>query len=353
MKILLLNNYPHYCIGGAEYYSLELVKILKNLGHNLTELCFAEPNMSNASSATPEKNVKVIFVDKKLPNSLFTWIFLLIKSKKKLKEILENDNFDMIISNTVAWTYSKIWKKRLIFIQHSSSKIIFNDKRDFLKKLFFCGSAYNVATDIIVYSKKKIDSKYVKKNTKYWEVGLFSEIGKNARNYSASNLSFVGRLSNEKRLDLLNNLQPKINCSINIVGSGLNEHELNKYSHINFLGRKNHSQLVNDVFPQSKAIILVSDYEGFSFSLIEAMSCGIPIIVRNTFEMAEVLVNEGNSPNGILIPESASINEMAAIINKTDFKKFQSENIMSFVNNNFTYDKFLNAWKLIISNTEK
>jgi glycosyltransferase involved in cell wall biosynthesis len=56
--------------------------------------------------------------------------------------------------------------------------------------------------------------------------------------------------------------------------------------HVVFLGRLERSEL-KELYSQCKAFVFTSPFENFAYTLVEAMSCGAPIIATNTTAMPE------------------------------------------------------------------
>ncbi len=125
-------------------------------------------------------------------------------------------------------------------------------------------------------------------------------------NTEIKNVTFVGRLVPEKRpFFLLETWKsvikeyPKVQMVI--IGKGRLEDELKKYcrekgleSSIKFMG------VVGDVLPYYGAtdvFILPSSSEGVSIALLEAMSCGLPVVASNIPGNAEIIQN---GKNGLL-----------------------------------------------------
>lgn len=91
-------------------------------------------------------------------------------------------------------------------------------------------------------------------------------------------------------------------------------------------------------------MILYSKYEGFPFSLVEALSQGVPIIVKNTFLSASYLCN---SKTGLLLPASTTIEEDIELIKKfvliSNEKYHQLQiNCVDFYNENLNINIFTN-----------
>lgn len=113
------------------------------------------------------------------------------------------------------------------------------------------------------------------------------------------------------------------NLSLLVVGSGPQEAELRALSiklnaKVEFAGEIPQSQLP-EYLNQAKFFVLNSSYEGSPHSLIEAMSCGLPVIARENTGTSE-LVSSGK--NGLLVGKSRTIEDAFKLVlgNKIDAK---------------------------------
>jgi len=121
-------------------------------------------------------------------------------------------------------------------------------------------------------------------------------------------LILTGRLASIKRIDVF--LQAVKNVADElpgvravIVGDGELRDELQKHAkdlgigqNVSFAG---HQDCVEDWLRKSKVVILTSDSEGLSLSMMEAMMCGLPAIVSDVGDLGD-LVEDG--VNGYLVP---------------------------------------------------
>jgi glycosyltransferase involved in cell wall biosynthesis len=105
--------------------------------------------------------------------------------------------------------------------------------------------------------------------------------------------------------------------------------------------------------------ILVSKFEGFSYSLVESISCGTPIITVDSFESSSYLTND--NMNGTLLPYKSSIKSKAKIINDliTNLKEQPHEyinkcnNALNFAKKNLHDSIFTKSWTKIIEMYKK
>jgi glycosyltransferase involved in cell wall biosynthesis len=114
-------------------------------------------------------------------------------------------------------------------------------------------------------------------------------------------LFFVGRLVEKKRNDLLLKALPKIikhhpKTILNIAGTGPKQawfeeliKELKIEKHVNFLGRLPHHALVKE-FCEASIGMFPFIQEGLGLVTIEAMGCGLPVIVSNIPAMHDILI---------------------------------------------------------------
>ncbi|MBQ3621211.1 glycosyltransferase [bacterium] len=123
---------------------------------------------------------------------------------------------------------------------------------------------------------------------------------------------YFGRIDDsQKNVSLINRINHNINL-IDFYGKGNEEiiKELGK----NYKGFLNQDKDSNNLIKKYKYMILMSNCEGFGFSLVESLAAGVPIIVKDSFLDARYLVNNNN--NGFLLKNNQSIDEYAKQINE-------------------------------------
>lgn len=143
----------------------------------------------------------------------------------------------------------------------------------------------------------------------------------------------VCRLVGWKNVDLLIESANKYGFSLSVVGDGPEQSKLALAAKgnpkIDIRGRLSQDE-VDELLLSSKVFALISDYEGLSFALLQAMSYGLPVVVSNTSGNADIVKKAGN---GLIIDtkESELIGSsiMGLLENKDEMEKFSHKSIIS------------------------
>jgi glycosyltransferase involved in cell wall biosynthesis len=131
------------------------------------------------------------------------------------------------------------------------------------------------------------------------------------------------------------------------LGSGKTEQEelnlakeLNVLDRIRFEGNKNN---VRDYLISSDVFVMSSDFEGLGNSTIEAMACGIPVIVYSNPGVYDVVQNE--QTGFVVSPEFHSISETVTYLSLNNSKAIEiGQNAIRHSKENFSMSK--NASKI-------
>lgn len=111
----------------------------------------------------------------------------------------------------------------------------------------------------------------------------------------------VSRLVSWKNIDVLIAASKIHQFSLLIVGDGPDEQQLkeiaNGSKNIHFYGKANESQVI-DLMEKSRIFSLMSEYEGMSFALLQAMSMGLPAVVSIAPGNSEII---RASNNGLIV----------------------------------------------------
>jgi len=189
------------------------------------------------------------------------------------------------------------------FVSRYSEKII--SVSEFVKNL---GLKYKIA------GKEKFE-------VVYNGVGVDKSIKENGN--GKIKIIFVGRLAEPKNplvlLKAYNQLQNdlKEKTEVNIIGDGPKKKELELFieegnlKNINLLGSL-HREQVFDRLNKSDIFVLVSAYEGLPYTILEAMSVGLPIIASDVGGIKEMVEND---VNGFLLKNN-SVKELKIVLEK-------------------------------------
>lgn len=125
--------------------------------------------------------------------------------------------------------------------------------------------------------------------------------------YKDIDILYVGRLSSEKNLELLLNGVKETNLNVSIIGDGPEYKKLHALTKLYNINVTFHGVIQNDLLPsyyqRTKIFILCSNYEGNPKALLEAMSCGCPVIGTNIPGIQNLI----DSSNGYLIDSNQMI----------------------------------------------
>lgn len=125
-------------------------------------------------------------------------------------------------------------------------------------------------------------------------------------------LIYCGRMDKNKQIDVLINAvsivhQENPEIRVALVGDGpertdLENHcaQLSLNEVITFIGNQSY-QKIPDLLNQSRVFMMASAFEGLPVAMIEAMSCGLPVVVPDVGDIRDVAIDGFNA---VLIRES-------------------------------------------------
>ncbi|MBO6094508.1 glycosyltransferase [bacterium] len=142
---------------------------------------------------------------------------------------------------------------------------------------------------------------------------------------------YFGRINNEqKNINLLNQINHYLKL-IDFYGNG-NENLIKELGE-SYKGYIDSGNKLKDLFAKYKYMILMSNYEGFPYSLVQSLCYGLPIIVLNTFLSANFLVNDNK--NGFLLKPNQSVAQYVTQIK--DFYNIENEKYMQLSLNAYKF----------------
>jgi len=214
----------------------------------------------------------------------------------------------------------------------NSDKIIVTN---ILAKKYICNS-YKIKNDILTVIPNAIDT------------NIFSPMSCQKK----FDIVYVGRLHEEKNLELLISALMIIDkpLKILIIGDG-NREIIEKIKLIKVHSLKYINHVSNYELPAllntAKLFVLLSKYEGNPKTLLEAMSCGLPVIGNNAPGISEI-INHGE--NGYLL--NNDVKELCKLIELIINNSTDADNIgkraRHYIKNNYNIEKIITRETKII-----
>jgi len=214
---------------------------------------------------------------------IFQTLKQLLITRKKLK--VYKDNYDLFyvthIRNLLELYLAGVDMKKVIVTEHGSY-YGYNNVYKKLKQFLYPKCKYVVSPtsmDYEIYKSQNCNAFYIPNPLSFFDDRFSSLEQKTVIN--------IGRLTSDKRQDLLLNIWKKITLNhpdwkLKLVGKGelkeqleqmIKEYNLQKSVEI-----INPIKNVEDLFLNSSIFSFTSKYEGFGMVLAEAMACGVPCI---------------------------------------------------------------------------
>jgi glycosyltransferase involved in cell wall biosynthesis len=166
----------------------------------------------------------------------------------------------------------------------------------------------------------------------------------------------VGRLAPEKNLplafDVMREVINKINALLIIVGDGIERKILDKEvlngleANVKFEGWQDG---LGRYYNSADMLLITSDYEGYGMNAVEAIGCGLPVIMSDVGVAGEIV---RNGENGIIVPVGDKMKFVEAIWKLKDDANFREklrrgarETKMPYSSFEDYRDKLINSFK--------
>jgi len=248
------------------------------------------------------------------PNKYFSNIpnpFTILKAIKEIKKAVKDFNPDLVCCHsTAAGFLGRLTIRNKIPTIFTAHGWAFTKGTPFLRKtiaILIEKLAGKFCSKIICVSDfdKSLVLKYKITSIDKIEVVHNGVDIQDVQDFQNSKLSivFVGRLAKPKDplllLKAFNDLSPELKdkASISIIGDGPKLKQLKEFiketklEGINLLGSMSKTKVL-ETLKKSDIFVLISDWEGFPYTIIEAMSCGLPVIASDVGGIREAINNE-------------------------------------------------------------
>ena len=169
----------------------------------------------------------------------------------------------------------------------------------------------------------------------------------------------IGRLETAKGFDILIDVWKKVNEKhsdwiLEIYGEGSLRKKLqDKIDSLNLIDSlvlKGNKKNIQAKYLEGSIYVMSSRYEGFGMVLIEAMSCGLPLISFDCPCGPKDIIKDGE--NGFLV-KFGNIDEMAEKINyliENENKRIEIGKKSKELSYNYSEEKIMNQWKELFEN---
>lgn len=203
---------------------------------------------------------------------------------------------------------------KIIAVQHHKIDTLISNKANFKNSKSFIEFFSKRIDKFVVLSEKDKTEAIEKLKLSESQVAVIPHMVKMAKSKPSAvctkKLVMLARLDNkQKRFDLvLKAMRQCTEWTLDIYGDGKDRAYISGLIKKFDLKNVNLHPATNDiesVLEKSDVHVMTSDYEGFGFSNIEAMRKGLPIIIRDTFPVAETLIKG----NGVLLSKEWSETE--------------------------------------------
>jgi glycosyltransferase involved in cell wall biosynthesis len=354
LKILQIIQKPQ--LRGAEIFTCQLSEELKSLGHTVDVIyLFGDENQKlvydlnfKALSATQSKRF---------------WDF---KAYKKLADLIEKENYDIVQANAGdTLKYAAIskrlykWKSKLVFRNANKMSAFIQSKPHLWLNQFFLSQmdyaisvSENCRQDLIqLYPKAKdisatgtigtFDFSQLKavgqsSNNKIWiNVGSFVQ----EKNHSFLLEIFAEYLKNDQENELW------------LIGDGPLRKPLEEQAkilgieeNIKFWGYQNNAVAY---IKAADIMVMPSKIEGLPGVILEALSCGKPVIASAVGGIPEVVHND---ENGYLIKafdKAAYISKIKIVFNDQNLREKMSQNAQKLIQEEFLMPKIAKHFESI------
>jgi glycosyltransferase involved in cell wall biosynthesis len=329
MKILFIITQGK--VGGAQKFVSEQMLMLKEEGVELYLATNSEGWLSTTVGSITEKVLFDERIEKQM--SLFYAI--------TLAKFIKTNSIDLVICNSAnGGLYGRLAayavRKKSIYVSHGWSSIYNGGKFSFLLNkieylLSYIGDIVLCISENDFNSAKNIikipNNKLILISNNVFPLSR-DTVQKKIFDKNSIKILFLGRLASPKRPDLLIDAVKLLpNILVDIVGTGPNYSILrNKIEQESITNVRLVGEITNfSSFRDYNIFSLISESEGLPMSVIEAMSCGMPLVLSN-IEGCKPLIKS----NGILVDNTKESIKDGIIKCISSMKEYSAQSLELF-----------------------
>lgn len=319
MKVLLVSPLPPP-VGGIASWTVDYLNYCKE-------------NKADVDITLVDSAIKGSRAENVSQRNLVEEIKRCFESRKAIKKILKKEKHDVLHYSA---SCSKVGLIRdfvllfglrvpVVYHCHCDLSVMINNT---VSQMFF-SLICKKAAHIFALNSQSLETakKYTSKATYLPNFALEIYDENKAINEKLEKIVYVGRVTKEKGMRELIAAAEELPEKEFIVVGPLDDNSISfdGKSNITVLGKKPHEEAI-EIMKQSDALILPSYSEGFPLSVLEAMSCGLPIIATNVGSIPDMIGSEG----GILTEignSSQLVDAVRLLENKTTREKMSIYNV--------------------------
>lgn len=300
------------------------------------------------------KSIKTTY----LQNNFFKFIdifFFLPCNRKKYDVIhVQSHSYLNIVSVIETLFWSKVLKKKLIVMYYGGGAKEFFSVFPWLIKSIF----RNV--DEVVVAGKYVQSAFLKLNIKTTIIPHVLEIDKwpnRIRKNIQYNFLWVRHFTSEYNpimlLQVFKQLKEKYRqLDLKIVGTGPLQEKMENYilenslNDIELLGRVSDSEL-KTLFNLSDLFINTTNVDNQPVSVIEAMTCGVPVVSTNVGGIPDIITHKENGLLSNPGDVDAMVENIQLLLENSELASKLSKSGREFVENTFSSEIIFQQWEKV------
>lgn len=355
-KSLILIPIDIYDINGTSHNAIKIIKALHNCHWQVSVFnYFAAKHLlvdyEINSDSIISINKQLNLVAASLPDDFDLRLKKINELNHSLKSKINFHDYNLVIDMTAFQSVDLMHMPNYAFVQQ------YQPSWYATSEFYLHGFAnpLNEAANLVLYDQYQLSSYDPNKHYFFAPLSVYDkqtiinclhDYEANAMQKYNGNIVYIGRINqSEKNIGLIDNLNRYYDANIQVYGPLEEPLDL-----VNYHGKLTRQQVFNQL-TKSKYAILVSNTEGFSYSLVEAISTGTPVIIRNSFPAAKFLTSQHN---GFLFAKNATNEELSQLLKKIMHLSFKQYD--ELVHNNFQFaltklstETFDQNWKIILN----
>lgn len=333
-------------MGGTSTFNNNLSKIFSHDIYFITYYKFKNGPVGNELNLKIKKNLFF-----KILNFISSYRLSSFLIKRKIPK-----ETDILIINSPSFLRFKLPGKKKFLILHQDIDVMMNNRSNFAGSKYYFDKVINQINYFIIPSEEdkiKLINKYNVDSGKLLVIPHLSKVPmlhSGSLKRGTKKIIMICRLYNkQKRIDLVLNAMTYLkDWQLTIVGDGpdseylKNIKEKNNLDNVIFHGSSNN---ISELLDQHSIHIMSSDYEGFGLTNIEAISRGLPIIIRNTFPAAKTIIND----SGVLLDKDWNQDEFIKALEKIYSNyDYYSKNALENASK-YSIEQVKSAWEKILN----